>query len=73
MNVYHVTYEHFSDSNGADDNELEKLHDSLKYVKSFTLLLADEFKVIPQIAEVIINDYDAFNRWLLPYRPGTYL
>lgn len=50
-------------------NELEKLQQSLAYVKSFTLLLADEFTVMPQIAEVIISDYDAFNRWLLPYRP----
>lgn len=35
------------------------------------LLLPDEFKIIPQITEVIVSDYDAFNRWLLPYRPGT--
>ncbi|KAG4079475.1 hypothetical protein HA402_005172 [Bradysia odoriphaga] len=54
---------------GRDDTELKKLQQSLAYVKLFTLLLTDEFTVIPQIAEVIINDYDAFNRWLLPYRP----
>lgn len=64
-----------SECNGyvVGSNELEKLQQSLAYVKSFTRLLADEFTVMPQIAEVIISDYDAFNGWLLPYRPGKHI
>ncbi|KAJ6646544.1 hypothetical protein Bhyg_01757, partial [Pseudolycoriella hygida] len=57
------------DCNDADDNELDKLQATVRYVKSFTRLLAEEFKIIPQITEIKINNYNAFNNWLLQYRP----